>query len=225
MMDQPEFTREFSVERRTDRDVELPILFEFFDSLNRHGWCPLSMIDLGAAYTADTYLPLILPHCLDYTGIDLREDVEVMKLMNGKTSRYLIENFNQVRINLQRDLVICLSTIEHVGISPSAQGDILEEQRIAFERCLELSRRAAFISFPVGLARVIPGELSIIAEGLLSKWEHRLIPYRWSERFFYTEGAQAGKPWREHLDRAFATTRPYVDTVGTQSLCVLEVYK
>ena len=223
-MDQPNFIREFPVVRGTDRDVELPVLSEFIESF-RSNWHSFSVIDLGAAYTADTYLPLILSFCLDYTGVDLREDVEVMKLMNNRTSRYLIENFNQVPINLQRDLVICLSTIEHVEVSPSGRGDILEEQRITFERCLELSRKAAFISFPVGLPRVIPGEFSIIGERLLAKWEHRLIPYRWDERFFYTEGAQARKPWKEHLDRSFATTRPYVDTIGTQSLCVLRVYK
>jgi hypothetical protein len=41
----------------------------------------------------------------------------------------------------------------------------------------------------------------------------------------YTQGAQAGHPWYEHEKRDVAVKIPYIDYIGNQSICVMEIEK
>lgn len=216
------YIREFPVAWRTDRDAEVPVFMEFFLRTR-----PESLYDFGAHYSDQTYLPKILPHLYNYMGIDLQPSAEIEKLMNDNPhAYYVVDDFNSLKLYDQKTMVICISTLEHVGVYVQKPDRPIEwEQDLAFERCLEMARAYVFLSFPVGLPNFIPGEFSTITEAHLSRWEYRLRPYSWTERFFFTEGAQAGHPWREHQCRDFAVTRPYVETVGNQSICVLEICK
>lgn len=217
----PPFVRQFPVKWRTDRDVECPVLLAFFNQV-----CPASLYDFGACYSDQTYLPEILPKVSEYMGIDLQPSEAIRSLIKTPSQHYVVADFNTSRLFGVRDMVICVSTVEHVGVfRPGGMGVIQTEQDVAFERCLEMASSAVFLSFPVGSPNLIPGEFSTITGSQLDRWEYRLRPYTWVERFFFSEGPQGGHPWAEHYDREFALTRKYVTEIGNQSICVLEILK
>lgn len=214
--------REFPYKWGTDRDCEFPVLVEFVKS--KVGQFE-SLLDVGAWYSHHTYLDVIRPLAPRYDAIDIRDD----PLVRAKADNYYVGNVigHPISDEDSYDMVICVSTVEHAGISTYKSPDYDFDQNFVFLSCVQAARKFLWISFPVGLPHFYPGEWAIIHREKLNAWEKllRRREYKFKERFFYTEWAQMKKPWKEHDDREFALTRPYVDSVGTQSVCVLEVEK
>lgn len=214
--------REFPIQWRTDRDVENPLVIEFLQKI-----APIeSLLDCGAHSSTgdDKYGKQIRPFIKHYAGIDIMDDLEARKVLDA----YYIGNINQFwqDSNLY-DVVICVSSIEHSGVS-TYKGNPIEERMKLFKRCLELARKYLWISFPTGLEYTYPNELSIITETTLKTWEDivRNKGYKLKERFFHNQGGpQLGTPWIEHNNRKAATLQQYWDYCGNQSLCVLEIEK
>ena len=209
-------TRTFAVKNRTDRDAEVPVLLDFVGS-KVHQFS--SLLDIGAYYSYYTYASSIRQFAPVYDGIDIKDD---------KITPYITDQFylgNAITYPLIKyDFVICVSTIEHAGISPY-KAEYIKEQLDLFKRCLKLSKKFAFISFPVGQKKYYPNEWATIERERLEVFEQLVAKYKVKQRYFYTKGAQAGHPWQEHADREFALSIPYQDKLGTQSLCVMEIEK
>ena len=216
MLKTTDFIREFPVKMKTDRDCELVLFLEF---LRSH---PVeSLLDIGAHYSVyNNYAQEVRALVKRYDGIDIIDDPEVKQVLDnfyvGNAITYPLKQY---------DMVACISTIEHSGVSTYKVDDIQKEQERLFMRCLELTNKYMWISFPTGLPYVYPNELSIITEKQLKRWEILTSNFKVKERFFYSQGPQAGHPWYEHNKREFATIVPYVDYVGNCSIAVLEIEK
>jgi hypothetical protein len=77
----------------------------------------------------------------------------------------------------------------------------------------------------MGVSHYYPNEWALIDREMLEKFEAFVKPYKVKQRYFYTEWAQMGKPWREHTDRDFALSIKYKEEIGTQSIGIFEIEK
>lgn len=217
MLSTTDFVREFPVVRKTDRDAEAVVLTEYITSLP-----PIeSALDIGchSSEKDGLYARTIRDKVKVYDGIDIKLDPE-LKLLN----HYFVGNVNEYQFPQKYDLVTCVSTIEHTGLS-TYKADPLTERMGMFMKCLELSKKYVWISFPTGQEYTFPDQLSVITDKLLKRWESLTVNFKVKERFFYTQGAQAGHPWHEHTKRDVAVKIPYMDFIGNQSITVLEIDK
>lgn len=213
-----DFIKEFPVVNRTDRDCESPLLLEYIKS---NAESMGSLLDIGAHHSASSthYAHKIRPLVKKYDGVDIVDDPEAKKVLD----HFYVGNANTLDLP-QYDMVICVSTIEHAGLS-TYKGDYVSERMQLFMRCLELTKKYMWISFPVGQEYIFPNELAPITDKQLKRWETLTSNFKVKERFFYTQGAQAGFPWREHTKRDVAVKIPYIDFIGNQSIAVLEIDK
>jgi len=220
MLKTEDFIREFPVVHKTDRDCESPLVVEFLSSRQWHGG---SLLDVGAHYSGETYAPMIRCYATRYDGIDIQPaDSSTAALLDN----YFVGNANTFQFDLpQYDAVICVSTIEHSGVS-TYQGDPVDERMKLFHRCLDLARKHLFISFPIGQEYTVPGQLSVVTDAQLSVWEGWGRAYtKCRTRFFQSQGPQAVHPWREHRNRAAAVQSQYLDYIGNCNIAVMEIDK
>lgn len=217
-----DFIREFPIVNRTDRDVENVLIEEYVKSK-----MPESLLDVGAHFTADEYhyAHKIRPYIKRYDGIDIINDPVADKVLDhfyvGNANTYRIDAISSIG---KYDIVICVSTIEHAGLS-TYKADYVEERMKLFESCLLYAKKYLWISFPIGQEYIFPNELAPVTDKQLKRWETLTSNFNVKERFFYTQGAQAGHPWYEHTKRDVAVKIPYIDYIGTQSICILEIEK
>src|SRR3990167_1198844 len=212
--------KEFPIITKTDRDCEVPILLEFLDKIQ-----PIdSLLDIGAHSTNHEgysfYAPEIRKRVERYDGIDILDDPITIQIVDD----FFVGNAITLPLKLY-DIVICVSTIEHAGVSTYKAEDVKLEQEKLFSRCLELTKKYMWISFPIGLPYVYPNELSVIEDRQLTHWERLTSNFKIKERFLYNQGPQAGHPWYEHTKREVAVKIPYIDFVGNSSIAVLEIDK
>lgn len=217
MLKTTDFIRTFPVVDKTDRDCEVPVLTEFIQSI-----APVdSLLDVGAYRSHTTYAKKIRPLIKTYYAIDILPDPETEKIVD----KYMVGNANDdLWIKESFDVVVSVSVFEHAGVS-TYKGDHRKEVADLFSLCLKLSKKYVWISFDCGQPYVYPNELSLITEDLLSEMEEVCKPYKLRERFFHSQGPQAGHPWYEHTKRDVAYKIPYIDYVGNCSITILEIEK
>jgi len=211
-----EFIREFPVVLKTDRDCETPLVTEFIQARQPH-----SLLDIGAHWSGNHYAPALRTAVKEYTGIDIQPPDDVTsKVLDA----YIIGNANTYPFNRLFDAVICVSTIEHAGVS-TYKGDYIKERMTLFSKCLRLARKHVWISFPVGQEYTFTGELSVITADHLMAFESMCKGMKVKARFFQSQGPQAGHPWREHTKREAAVRSQYYDYIGNCNIGVLEIDK
>lgn len=228
MLKLEDFTKEFVVNTKTDRDAEIPVLLEFLQKV-----APIdSLLDIGAHYSGTPnsyafYAPEVRKLVKRYDGIDILEDFGTRRIVDnyymGNAITYIVGEFGFAK---NYDVVICVSTLEHAGISTyKAKTNYKEERDKLFGRCLELAKKYVWLSFPVGQEYLYPNELAIIDKPTFESWKKLISNFKVTQRFFYTQGAQAGHPWHEHNKEGVALRIPYIDFIGSQSICVWEIAK
>src|SRR5207245_4735877 len=75
MLSISDFTREFPVVHKTDRDCEAPLVQEFIEARfqTEAGYrLVASILDIGAHYSGETYAPVLRHHATRYDGIDIQ---------------------------------------------------------------------------------------------------------------------------------------------------------
>jgi hypothetical protein len=203
-------------ERYTDRDLELPVLYEF---LERTKGQIQSVMDVGAHFSAGYYAPTLRKYATFYDALDPNYDQKVEEIadrfIEADATKYDFDEY---------DLVLCLSTIEHVGQYPFKYEDYKKARLELFKKLIAAAGKYLWISFPVGVECVIPGEMAIVGSQELDGWLELLKPYQVTEGYFFSNGPQAGYPWRKAV-REECINHPYEEKLGTQALCVLEVKK
>lgn len=211
--------RRFPVISRTDRDAEAVVLTEYVNGLP-----PIkSALDVGCHSSRDEgrYAEAIKGRVKRYDGIDIKHDPR----LDGFLDNYFVGNVNDFVFPQKYDLVTCVSTIEHTGLS-TYKADPLTERMGMFMKCLELSNKYVWISFPLGQEYTFPDQLSVITEKILKRWEGLTSNFKVKERFFYNPGGpQSGSAWIEHSKRDVAVKIPYIDMNGNQSIGLLEIEK
>lgn len=211
-----DFIREFPVVTKTDRDVERPLVIEWLR--NKHFE---RVLDIGCHSSAHEggYAKEVRNHAKLYDGIDIIRDDR----LDGILDHQFVGNANTYSLE-QYECVLCVSTIEHAGLS-TYKADYQKERMELFKRVINLSTNYVWISFPLGQPYVYSDQLAVIPATTLKVWEGLVSKYKVKQRYFYTQGAQAGHPWYEHEKRNVAVRIPYIDYVGNSSICVMEVEK
>lgn len=220
MLKQEDFIRDFPIVRKTDRDSELVLLEEYIKSKSPIESC----IDIGSHFSFyNGYAQMLRNHVKRYDGIDIINDPDTAKI----TDHFYVGNAIDYPLE-QYDMVLCISTIEHSGVSTYKKENIQEEQNALFVKCLDTAKKYVWISFPTGLPYVYPNELSIITEEQLISWENLIKDqgYKLKERFLHNQsGPQFNTPWREHNKREAACKQQYWDYCGNQAITIMEIEK
>jgi hypothetical protein len=217
MLAHKDFLRVFPVNLKTDRDCETPMVTEWVKKYSPFG----SLLDIGAHWSGHHYAREIRNHVGQYDGIDIQPPDDLTRsILNG----YFVGNVNDYHFDHLYDAVICVSTIEHAGVS-TYKGDFLKERLKLFERALSITRKHFWISFPVGQPYVFEGEFAIVTEDHVAAFEQIAKGCTIKKRFFYSQGPQAGHPWYQHAKKAVAFKVPYMEFIGNQSIAVMEVTK
>jgi len=207
---------QYPMNRKTDRDLEIPNIIAFARE-NKMKF--ESLLDVGCHYSADYYANDMRLYAKKYHGLDPGFDEAVSRIVD----KFITEDFLKWQ-GEQYDFVMCLSTIEHVGMYPFIYENREGIRDLFFEKLLNTTKKFLWISFPVGLPAEIPGEMSIIPGEQCERWLQLIQPYKSKIGFFHSEGPQAGHPWcLSSKEKCYA--QPYIDTLGTQSLCIMEIEK
>jgi len=207
---------QYPMTRKTDRDLEIPNIIAF---AREKKMTFESLLDVGCHHSAGYYANDLRLYAKKYHGLDPGFDEEVSRIVD----KYIQEDFIEAQLEFY-DFVLCCSTIEHVGMYPIIYADRKAIRDIFFTKLLATAKKYLWISFPVGQAYEVPGEMSIIPPDQCEKWLEQIKPYKSKIGFFHTEGAQAGFPW-EISSKEKCYSQEYIESLGTQSVCIMEVEK
>src|SRR6185369_647825 len=128
-----DLTRSIEYTHLNERDVEIPALLGFLEA--RRGTFA-SVLDVGAHHSAHYYAPLVRARFpgVVYDGVDIVPDPETAGLIDT----YHVGNVTEVQLG-PYDLVSCVSTIEHCGITHYHREDPVAEQLAVFRRLCGLA--------------------------------------------------------------------------------------
>jgi hypothetical protein len=204
---------EFPIDRYTDRDCEIPNLLEF---LKYYKGRYESLLDVGAHYSADYYAKEVRSLVKKYIAFDPLFDKEVFEIVDEFITADAVKDELP-----EADVVICLSTLEHVGQYPIHYDNYIGMREIVFKKILTAAKKFFWISIPVGEEYILPGEIALFTEREFENLEDLMKPFITDIGFFFSEGPQAGHPWRPS-DREKCFNTPYDDKLGTRALCIIE---
>jgi len=198
----------------SERDIEIPKLFEFLDKRSSEIKTVLDVGCYGSQYLEE----LKKRHKL-VAGIDFIDGEKERKILDY----YFIDDFLNIDLP-EYDLVICLSTIEHYGIKQKPDPDYTGLQLFFFEKLLLTSRNFLFITFPYGEPVVNLNEFSVIPPQLLDRFLGALGKSSCKLSFYYNDKPQSGSGWLE-ISKNEADKKQYNPNVGVQCVCILEAEK
>lgn len=202
--------------RRTDRDLEIPNILAF---LREKKGLFNSVLDVGCHYTAGYYANELRLYAKQYHGLDPGFDEEVSKIVD----KYFQEDFLEAKLD-PYDFILCCSTIEHVGMYPIVYENRKDIRDVFFTKLLSLAKKYLWFSFPVGQAYECPREMSIIPGDQCDKWIEQTKNFKTKIGFFHSDGPQAGHPWiLSTREKCYA--QQYIDSIGNCSICIMEVEK
>jgi len=205
--------KEYPMVRKTDRDLEIPNLLEFARYYKDHY---ISVLDVGAHCSAKYYAKEIRKLAEWYVAVDPQEDKETEKIVDEYYQMDVVKNELQ-----PADFVICCSTIEHVGSYPVVYNDIPKARLVVLLHILQAAKKYFWLSFPVGLEHVCPGQMSLITEKELEEWEKLMTGCLTEKGYFWSDGPQAGYPWKP-VDRKTAFSQQYDERLGNRAICIIE---
>ena len=223
MLKTEDFIRSIPINTKTDRDVDVFTLMEWIQKVaqNYGGKIP-SLLDVGAHWSHAYYASKIRPYIQRYDAIDILEDQNTADIVDN----YYVGNAINYAYPQKYDVVICVSTIEHAGVS-TYKGEPAQEQHLLFRECFKQANKYVFLSFPIGQKYLYEGELSVIHKEIFDNWTNFItaLGAKYKTRFFYNQSVTEGYPWREHAKEDVALAIPYLDMLGTQSIGILEIEK
>jgi len=207
---------QYPMNRKTDRDLEIPNIIAFARE-NKLKY--ESLLDVGAHYSAGYYANELRLFAKEYHGLDPGYDEAVNRIVD----KFHVADFLEWQ-GKQYDFVLCCSTIEHVGMYPIVYQNREAIRDVFFKKLLAQTKKFLWLSFPVGQIYEAKGEMSIIPGEQCDRWIELCKEYKLKVGFFHTKGAQAGEPW-ELASKEECYAQSYVESLGTQSVCIMEIEK
>lgn len=196
----------------SERDVEVPRLLQFVDAHPEI----VTILDVGCF--GSKYLYKLKERGKIIDGIDIKFGEEEKKFLRN----YFVGN--AVAYSLGRyDLVICLSTLEHAGISQYKVDDWRTEQLLLFKKVTECSRQFIYVTFPYGSSAFHEGVFANVTRIRLNEFL-KTLPSNASKKldFYFNEKPQAGQGWIK-IRQDEADKIQYDRTKGVRCVCILEV--
>lgn len=195
-----------------ERDIEHPALINF---IKTH---PIkSVLDVGAFYSYNTYAPELRKLVKRYDGVDIIRDAKTASIIDT----YYPQNVKELKGKY--DLVACVSTIEHSGIS-SYHTPYIQERMKIFAKLLDLSNKYVFLTFPYGLESFHENEFANITKAQLDEFSKLAKGTRAKCTFYFSDAPQQKIPFLE-ISKELADTIEYKPELGTRCVCVMEIEK
>jgi len=198
----------------SERDIEVPQLLNFVDA---HSKEITTILDVGCFESQ--YLGELKKRGKIVDGIDIK---------SGEIEKAFLRNYfvgNAVTYPLgQYDLVICLSTIEHVGIKQYKMDDFVKEQNCLFKKVVDASKRFIYVTFPYGGPAFLEGEFVNMTRNRLDEFLKAVPKATYKMRFYFNDIVHAVLGWTE-ISQDDADKIQYDPTKGARCVCILEVIK
>lgn len=194
-----------------ERDIEIPAIIDFIKS---HPL--LTLLDVGAHWSHAFYASQVRMLVDNYDAIDILPDPQT-KAMVDKYIQGNVLDYNGGKY----DLVTCISTIEHAGITTYKIDNYEDEQLRIFKKILDLSKKYILITFPFGQKALHEGQFANITKENLAKFlegVNGLI----KKKFYFSEFAPEGEPWIE-VNEELASKVEYISEKGTRCICILTI--
>lgn len=197
-----------------ERDIEHPALIDF---IKNHKDIK-SILDVGAFYSYNTYANEVRPLVKNYCGVDILPDPITKKILDI----YIVGNVMDQTGSY--DLVSCISTIEHSGVSTYHKKNYQKEQLEVFKKLLSLSKKYVFITFPFGLPAIHENEFANIDQKQLDSFIKLCGKANVSLKFYFSSAPQQQIMF-EKISEDEANKVEYIPELGTRCVCVMEVFK
>ena len=211
------FIKKIDYHHFNERDIEVPLLIRF---IRKHADRIGSLLDVGAYYSHAHYAKAVraaLPEAR-YDGIDLLPDSESAKILD----HYYVKNLMECDLP-PCDMVSCVSTIEHCGLSTYTREDYRGEQVAVFKKLNQLAKKFLYLSFPYGCDGRIAGQYANITPFILDQFL-RFTDGCVTKRFYFNEFSQMKKKWQVLSEKA-AGAVPLLPEKGVRCVCVLQIVK
>lgn len=193
-----------------ERDIEHPAIIDFVKSHKDIE----TMLDVGAAYSYFTYANELRELLGIYDGIDILPDEKTAAILDN----YFVGDVKDMTGG-SYDLVACISTIEHSGISSYKSKDFVKERMQVFKKIVLLSKKYVFITFPYGLASFEDNEFANVTPGHLADFTKMCKSVKTT--FYFSEAPQQQIPFRK-VEKVFADEVMYIKELGTRCVCIME---
>ena len=198
----------------SERDIELPQLLNFVDA---HSEEITTILDVGCF--GSQYLKELKEKGKIVDGIDFEHGEEERKYLRN----YFVGNALTYPLG-QYDLVICLSTLEHVGIKPYRVNAFVEEQNSFFKKVVDASNRFIYATSPYGSPAFLDGEFVNMTRNSLDGFLKVAPKDACKMRFYFNEVVYAVSGWTE-ISQDDADKIQYDPAKGGRCVCILEVIK
>lgn len=198
----------------SERDIEIPRLIDFLD---RHSGKIETILDVGCS--GSKYLNELNKYAKVVDGVDVHFRADTAELLNN----YFVGNAIDYPLG-KYDLVLCISTLEHAGVSPYKVDDYEKEQFNLFRKIVDISIKFLFVTFPYGMPALPVDNLANISKKRLDVFLALLGDAQCQLRFYFNENVYDDQGWKE-IDQDIADKVPYLPEKGVRCICILEAEK
>lgn len=193
-----------------ERDVEVTILKNFFNEIKEE---ITSVYDIGC--NGSVYLEYINKEVETVDGIDLFDD----GVTREKLSQYIVEDAITAEIK-QYDLVLCISTLEHVGYQPEHAEKPKEMRMQLAKKIGEVANKYMFLTFPYGKAAVHENCFANVTNQELAQIQEAINAKTGMVKFYNNENPANEKSWQE-IPLEEADLKEYDPKKGVRTIAVL----
>lgn len=197
-----------------ERDIEIPLLFEFVRKMDGQY---LSVLDVGCSFAA--YTKELKGMVGELHGVDLLRQENIVQDLDF----FYQEDFLTADLPMC-DLVVSVSTIEHVGVEYLPSPLYKELQITTFAKMLSLAKVGLFLTFPYGEDILMSGFYYNGHRSLLEIYEDLARGLKIKKSFYSTLDPKDPAGWRE-IPQDLADKSTGCLAKGVDTICVLEVYK
>jgi hypothetical protein len=198
----------------SERDIEIPRLFDFLD---RHPGAIETALDVGCF--GSQYLEELSKKIVIVDGIDIKPGEAEKKFL----VHYFVGDFVIFPL-MSYDLVISISTLEHVGIDLVKGAEFSNKRYSFFQKLVDTTRHFLFVTFPYGFPAIHEGQFAVVTKEQLKKFLEILGTEKYQLKFYFNEKPQSGAGWNE-ISKEQADEVRYNPAIGVQCVCILEAEK
>lgn len=197
----------------TERDVEIPTLFEFLKDKKDIK----EALDVGCSH--GFYLEELAGLVKELHGVDLEKDPDIDKHLK----KYFVGDVLNLKMK-KYCLVTSLSVVEHYGVKHEVGEDFREKQEALVKRIGELAKRFVYITFPFGVEMIIEGSHTVIDLKQLNRFRRALKGFKIELEYYTNIEPPEGQAWYK-IGQKEAEKINHDARVGPRCFCILKGVK
>ncbi|HUV42302.1 MAG TPA: hypothetical protein VMY36_00080 [Patescibacteria group bacterium] len=176
-----------------------------------------SILDIGPWSEGSTKI------CSDYTHYLDTIDLVQREALGKMVKNQYVEDFLFFDLP-QYDFVVCVSTLEHIGVTPIAMRDCREMELLAVKKMIGLAEKGVFLSFPYGEAILIKAKYNNIDRTMVKEMEKMARGFKFEKKFLSTATLSDPDSWQEvSQDEADKATNEL--SGGIKTICIISMLK